>query len=714
MDEREPLPYLLRLLGEVDETNSLAELSPQALQARTFGLLRQLFLNAGRGRLVVLEIEDLHWIDETSEELLAFLIEGLTAARMLLLLTYRPGYRPRWIEKSYATQISLSRLTDQESRMLMRAVLRRAELPEHLLPVILGRAEGNPFFLEELTRSVVERPDVAVPDTIQGVLMARIDRLPEDHKRLLQTASVLGREFTLHLLTAVWEQGGDVTPLLSDLKRWEFLYEEPTAEEAKYFFKHALTQEAVYQTLLTSRRQILHAAAGQAFERLYAGRLDDVYDRLAHHFSEAALPEKAVSYLSLFAAGAARGYAHGEAAQALRQALSYAERLPAPERDRRALELVVQLADSLLPLARFSETLEVLSFHRNALDRLGDASLTGRYFFWLSHTHSYLGNQEEAESAAQLAIAAAREAGDVTTEGRAWYVLSRDAFWSGRFSEGIEHGRQAVSLLERGEDRWWQGQAYWVAGFHHYVLGQLADAFRMMEKAETIWRALQDPRLDPSWSTGYFHASIGEWELGIEECKGGLERSQDPLNTAAALGFLGYAHLEKGDLPEAVQALEESLDRLRQAGMQQLLGWFSAFLAEAYLLADRSTEARKLIAEALVLTEGVKFRYGTGMAQRASGRIARAMGDPARAKEELDQALESFQAIGAPFEVGRTRLDLALLAGVGSEETAWQLGEARRLFADLQLPRYVERTERLVAELAGAAPLERSSGPNTR
>jgi predicted ATPase len=436
----EVLPFFLRLLGEEDATGGLAELSPQALQARTFALLRQLLLNAGQGRLVVLEIEDLHWVDETSEEFLAYLVEGLVAARMLLLLTYRPGYRPRWIEKSYATQISLSRLTDQESQTLMRAVLRRAEMPDHLLPVILSKAEGNPFFLEELTRSVVERPDVAVPDTIQGVLMARIDRLPEDHKRLLQTASVLGREFSLPLLTAVQEEDQDLTPVLADLKRWEFLYEEPAADEPRCFFKHALTQEAVYQTLLTSRRQVLHAVAGQSFERLYAGRLEDVYDRLAYHFSKAEIPEKAVLYLALFAEEAARGYAHAEAAQALREALSQAERLPETERDCRSVELILQLAPSLLPLARFSETLEVFSRYQEALERSGDASLAGRYFFWLAHTYSYLGDQTAAEDAARQAIASARQAGDATTQGQAWDVLSRDAFWSGRFSEGIEQG----------------------------------------------------------------------------------------------------------------------------------------------------------------------------------------------------------------------------------------------------------------------------------
>jgi class 3 adenylate cyclase/tetratricopeptide (TPR) repeat protein len=713
LDSEEALHSLLHLFGLKEGTERLAELSPQAFQARIFRLFRQMILNAARRRLVVLEIEDLQWVDRTSEDLLSFLVEGLFAARVLVIGTYRSGYRPPWIEKSYATQISLARLSDLESQTVVRSVLQGAVASAELVGVILGKAEGNPFFLEELARSLLENPGVTIPDTIQGVLMARIDRLPEEHKRLLQTASVLGRELPLALLGAVWDQGEEgLALLLADLKRWEFLYEEPTAEEPRYLFKHALTQEAVYQSLLTSRRRTLHAAAGRAFEALFAGRLEDVYDSLAYHYSESGDAEKAVFYLVLFAGQAAQRYAHAEAEKALREALLHCERLPAGVADRRRMELILLLAESLLPLARFSETLELFLGERDLLVRLADSPLAGRYHFWLAHTYSYLGDQEAAAGSARLSIEEAHLCGDTVTEGRAWYVLCRDTFWSGRFSEGIEHGRRAVALLERSEDRWWQGQAYGVAGFHHYVLGQFAEAFDRMEKAEALWRALQDPRVDPSWSTGYFHASLGEWELGIAECKGGLARAQDPLNTAAALGFLGYAYLEKGDLAEASQALEESVERLRQAGMQQLLGWFSAFLAEVRLLAGHPVAARDLAQEALAVTEGVRFRYGSGMAQRALGRIARAAGDPAEARRWFGEALESFLAIQAPFEVARTRLDLALAAGAGAEEAALQLGEARRLFAELRLPRYAAEADQLAGELA-AVP-GRTNGPNIK
>jgi class 3 adenylate cyclase/tetratricopeptide (TPR) repeat protein len=702
------LPFLLRLLGIQEMTEPLAELSPQAVQARTFAILRQMIANAARGRqggLVLLEIEDLHWIDQTSEELLSFLIEGLPAARMLVLLTYRSGYRPPWIEKSYATQISLPRLTDAECQRVAEAVMRSATMTDELVRTVLHKAEGNPFFVEELTRSLLERPEIAVPDTIQGVLLARIDRLPEEHKRLLQTASVLGRELPLALLAAIWEKPGTEGVLLADLKRWEFLYEEPTAAEPVFFFKHALTQESVYQTLLTSRRQDLHAAAGHAFETLYADRLEDVYASLAYHYSEAGAEEEAVRFLELSAVQAARGYAHAEAAKALRQALTHAEQVTDADRDRKILELTLQLAASLLPLARFQETLVVLSRHREALDRLHDPALSGPYFFWLAHTHSYLGNQDEATRSAHEAIAAARRAGDPGTEGKTRYLLSRDAFWSGRFTAGIEEGLQAIVLLERGEDRWWQGQAYWVAGFHHYVLGNFDGAFAAMAQAHALWEALEDPRLDPSWSTGYFQASIGDWEKGIETCRGGLERSRDPLNTGAALGFLGYAYLEKGDLAPAIEALEDSVARMEQAGMRQLQGWFSAFLAEAYALAGRIREAEEPARRALELTEEVQFLYGIGLALRSLGRVARAGRSFDEAGEHLTRALDTFLALEAPFEAGRTRLDFALLDRDRGDlqQAAAQLRAARAVFGELRVPVYVERAERLAREVAAPA-----------
>jgi class 3 adenylate cyclase/tetratricopeptide (TPR) repeat protein len=716
-DPRESLPYLLHLLGQKEGTDGLAGLEPQAIQTRTFAALRRMLLTASRRSLLILEIEDLHWIDATSEEFLASLVEALAAAPILLLVTYRAGYSPRWMEKSYATQINMRSLSVEDSRAVVAAILKRSQVPEELASSVLPKAEGNPFYLEELTRSLVEQgADAAVPDTVQGLLAARIDRLPQEHKRLLQTASVLGREIPLDLLAAIWDRPSRLEPLLLDLKRWEFLHEAPAAEQPLYVFHHALTQEVAYQTLLTGRRQALHAAAGRALERIHAGHLEEVYDRLIYHYPKTGETEKAVLYLTLFADKAARHYAHAEAAQALRQALEHAERLPAVpagEREPLLLDLILRLAPSLLPLARFPETLEIFQRYRGSLDQVSDPALTARYYFWLAHTYSYLGNQEEAAEKARLSIAAAGESGDEATQGKAYYVLGRDCFWSGRFSAGIQHSLKAIVLLERSGEPWWQGQAYWVAGFHHYALGRLEAGLQAMARAHAIGEALGDHRLDTSWSTGYFYASTGDVEKGIEDCRGGLERARDPLNTAAALGFLGYAYLEKGDVPQAKKALEQSVQRLRQTGFQPLLGWFLAFLAEADLTDGAALEAREKALEALAITREAKFLYGVGLAQRALGRIARGSGDLAAAGAPLREALETFTALEVPFEVARTHLDLAELAHARGEPAgaAREIDLARRLFTELGFLPYGERLVRLSAELTQPLPLAAALPP---
>jgi class 3 adenylate cyclase/DNA-binding winged helix-turn-helix (wHTH) protein len=266
MDPEAGAPYLLQLLGLPEGTERLARLTPEAIKARTFETLRQMSLHGSRQRPLIIVVEDLHWVDTASETFFAALVESLVGTPILLLATYRPGYRPPWIDKSYATQIALHRLMPQDSLMVVHAVVSQDQIPDALVQVILAKAEGNPFFLEELARVVVEHgaleADVTVPDTIQGVLMARIDRLPEAAKQVLQTASVLGREVSGRLLQAIWEGPGGLEPHLQALQRLEFLYERTAGEEPVYVFKHALTQEVAYEGLLRARRQALHTAVG--------------------------------------------------------------------------------------------------------------------------------------------------------------------------------------------------------------------------------------------------------------------------------------------------------------------------------------------------------------------------------------------------------------------------------------------------------------------
>ncbi len=699
MDPEERAPYVLQLLGVKEGTDRLAPLSPEAIKDGTFETLRQLCLKGSRSQPLILVLEDLHWSDKTSEECVSFLVESIWGSPVLFLCTYRPGYRPPWMDKSYATQVALQPLSPQDSLSVVQSVLQMEQVSDPIAQFILAKAEGNPFFLEELTRVIGEqgglRLSEMVPETIQEVLLARIHRLADEPKQLLQTAAVAGREVSLRLLGAIWEGPGVVDPHLRELMRLEFLYERPRAAEPIYVFKHALTQEVAYESLLPARRQTLHAAAGRALEKMYADRREEVYDRLAYHYSKTDEAAKAVEYLTRVAAKAARAHAHTEAVKAVQEALAHVERLPAAEREPQLLNLILQQGSSLIPLGRIPEILELLLRKQEGLERLEDSSRIGRYYFQLGRVYSFLGEHERAAQCAQQAIEEAKRSGDEPTVGKAYFLLALEGVLSGSARQGVEHGRHAVALLERTDEPWWLGSAYWIVGLNYGTLGEFEPALEAQAQAQAIGEAIGDARLQTlaGWATGGINAVMGDWEAGIEACRRALERSPDPLNTVLASGWLGYACLEKGEAAQAIPLLEAAVTQFGQYEFRPLEGWFTIFLAEAHLLKGDVEKARALALQGLALTGDTRSRYGIGCAHRALGRIARASGAPSEAEGHFTEALATFESIQARYEVGRTHLDLAALAHArgNAQAAAAHLAEARKLFSALKVPKYLER-----------------------
>jgi DNA-binding NtrC family response regulator/tetratricopeptide (TPR) repeat protein len=694
MDAKEAAPYLLQLLGVKEGTGPLGLLSPEAIKGRTFETLRQMALRGSRQRPLVLAIENLHWIDRTSEEYLTSLVESLAGAPILLLFTYRPGYRPPGMEKSYATQVALQALAAADSLSLVRSFLATQDLPEDVARVVLDKAEGNPFFLEELGLAVLQHGQphlgAALPDTIQEALMARIDRLPDAPKRVLQTASVLGREFSLRLLGALWPGAGGLDPHLVELKRLEFLYEQSGGEEPTYVFKHALTQEVAYESLAPTRRRALHAAAGRTLEALYAERLSEVYERLAYHYARTDEAALAVRYLVRAADKAARHYAHAEAVGALAEAARHAERLPAAVRDQAALDAALRQAHSLYFLGRFPESLALLQAERERVVRLGDPRLAGPYHFWLGHTESHLGDHASADRSARRALDDAASAGDDATAGKARYVLARGGFWAGRFREGVEHGRAAVALLERAGERWWLGLAHWGVAFNHGFLGEFDAALEAVGRTQAIGDAIEDPRLRAyaAWTTGWIRAGRGESAAAIAACQQSLDRSPDPVNTADALSFLGAAYVGAGDAASAIPLLTRAVGEWQRFRHRPMLGWFTAILAEAMLLDGQLDRARELATEAAAVAGEAGFPYGAGLAGRALGGVAEARGDLVGAASHLAEALATFGRIEARAEESRTHLACAVVACARGDvaAAAVHLDAAVATFRALRLP----------------------------
>jgi transcriptional regulator with AAA-type ATPase domain/tetratricopeptide (TPR) repeat protein len=707
MDAAAWAPYFLSLFGIVEGTERLSALTPGAIKANTFEALRHLTLIGSSRRPIVFVVEDLQWIDSVSEECLAALMDSAVGTSGMLVVTYRPGYRPPWMDRSYFSQISLQPLSHEDSLSVMRTLLKEDHIPEKLATVVLEKTEGNPFFLEELCRVVREtgdlRPPVAVPDTIQEVLLTRIERLPEELKQLLQTASILGHEVPVALLRTIWEQSGALEPLLRELARLEFLSKRSGDADPIYLFTHTLTQEVAYESLPPARRQALHAAVGKALETMYVTRLEEVTNRLAHHYSRTTQADKAVLYLARLAEKAARGHAHTEAVRILGEALGHCDGLANSERERRRLELVLHQASSLIYLGAFQAIVELLLQHRETLERLQDAALGGQYHFLMSRSYLFLGDDERASWHATMGITEATKGGDDATRGKIHYVLAQRGALSGRPREGLEHGREAAVLLERAGEGWWVGPAHWAVGLSHALRGEFEPALLAEAKASAIGEAVGDPQLRSSsaWATGVIHTALGDHETGIAACHRALEHSPDPLDTAIGLGWLGYAYVEKGEGAEAITPLEQSIQELGQFRFAQLLGLFTVVLAEARRMTGELDRAAELVRHGLEVASRAHWPFGVGWAQRVLGRIAQDRGEFREAETRLGEALRAFDSMEGRYDVARTHLDLAKLAHARGDPAAVgaHLAEARRRFHELGIPRYVERTDRLAAEL---------------
>ncbi len=318
------LPYLFFLLGIADPASPLQQMDPQIRRRRTFDAIKRLLLRESLNQLLILVFEDLHWLDAETQAFLTLLNDSVATARVLLLVNYRPEYRHDWGSKTYYTQLPLEPLGKKEAEEMLTALLEEKVGATHTSPLqslkhfILEKTEGNPFFMEEIVQALVEqgvlaRPDTVgahsraplptdlnIPPTVQAVLAARIDRLPAAEKELLQTLAVIGKEFSFSLLKQVVNQPEEeLQPLLFRLQSVEFIYELLAFPEPEYTFKHALTQEVAYNSLLLERRRVLHERTAQVIETLFHNRLDDHYSELAHHYSRSGNTQKAVEYLRL-------------------------------------------------------------------------------------------------------------------------------------------------------------------------------------------------------------------------------------------------------------------------------------------------------------------------------------------------------------------------------------------------------------------------------
>jgi class 3 adenylate cyclase/tetratricopeptide (TPR) repeat protein len=648
MDAEDSAPYLLQLLGVQHGTERLAPLTPEAIRTRTFDTLKQMSLKGSQQRPLIVEIEDVHWIDHTSQDYLVSLVESLVGASMLLLTTYRPGYRPPWLEKSYATQVSLPNLTPQHAITIVHSTGPQQALPEHLEQVIIAKAQGNPFFLEELTRAVIEQGGTAaaidVPDTIQGVLSARIDRLPEVHKRLLQTASVLGREFSPTLLRAIWDGRETLEPLLLDLKRLEFLYEQTSAEGTSYVFKHALTQEVAYDSLLTTRRQVLHAAAGHAMERLSQEWLMERAEALAHHFTRGEVWEKAFGYLARSGEKARQVYANQEAIAFYTQALEVSQRVLPSVEAAQLLPVYKGRGQVWFLLTKYDEAIADFQMMRQMARASGHPHQEGESLCHLASAHYQKQSEDHlplVEHYTQEAQHLAQRLGDANILAQSLTSLGSVAMWRGNMEEAERHVAESLQISRR-------------EGYKDALV----------------------PTLQSLSSLAYWR---GHWQSAIHCAQEGVTVARDVhdgFHELRCLANLSLAQWSRGDYPQAFRVTHEVLIKAREwhnmfalSRMQNHLGWFYRELgavSRAIELDQESTDLGR--------THGISNVEISALINLGLDYLT--LGQHGRAESSLASTLD--RVVRAAVGTHRWRWQIRLLIGLA--ELSYRTGDYEQAF----------------------------------
>ena len=352
----ETLPYILSLLGIAGAGASLAMMDAQIRRRRTLEAVKRIIIRESLKQPLVVIFEDLHWIDAETQELLDLLVDSVASARILMLVNYRPEYHHEWGNRTCYTQLRLDPLGGQSADEMLHALLGGDASLQSLKRLIIEKTQGNPFFMEEIVRALVEQgvlvrngatrltkplTEIRIPPTVHGILASRIDALPASEKGLLQTLAVIGKDFPLNLVKQITASPDDrLEPMLKSLQAGEFIYEQPALGEAEYTFKHALTQEVAYNSVLMERRRLLHERTGEAIEALFKDRIDDHLAELAHHYSRTANTRKAVEYLFRAGRQAEARFAYSEAITRLSSALEFLKQLPdSTERARQELSV---------------------------------------------------------------------------------------------------------------------------------------------------------------------------------------------------------------------------------------------------------------------------------------------------------------------------------------------------------------------------------------
>jgi class 3 adenylate cyclase/tetratricopeptide (TPR) repeat protein len=625
------IPPLLWLLDVAFDDESWARRDAAERRRQTLDGVKRLLLRESQAQSLIVVFEDLHWIDPETQALLDSLVESLPTARMLLLVNYRPEYQHAWSSKTYYRLLRIDPLPQIGSEALLEALLGTDVSLRPLKDLLVARTEGNPFFLEESVRTLVETkilvgergayrltkvPDkfnrtLQIPATARALLAARIDRLSSEDKRLLQAASVIGTDVPFDLLQAIMDEAETkLRQGLTRLQAAEFLYETRLFPELEYTFKHALTHEVTYGTLLHERRRALHARIVEAIEYRYADRLTEQAERLAHHAVKGQLGEKAVHYLRQAGLKAAARSALQDARLWFEQALGVLEALPeSPSTLEQGFETRLELRPVLNQLGEVRRVLERLREAEALAERLNDERRRGRAGAFVTMAHNDLGELDDALVNGACALAIAGRLGDLRLRILTTSCLAEGHYYRGDYERVVELATDNLAALPADWVSEYFGMAVPASVLDRsYLAMSLAQLGRFAEAAEHEAEAIRlaEPTRHAhtvGWAdlaAGTLRLLKGDWSKAralIEHWIAVVRTGNVAFQLPPAVVSSAWALAQLGEASEALNRLREAeplLERQAARGLFAYRGWDYHSLGRAALRLGRLDEARRL------------------------------------------------------------------------------------------------------------------------
>jgi tetratricopeptide (TPR) repeat protein len=669
-DQASTLPYLLELLAVKDSGIDAIPMSPEVRKHRIIEALKEIVLKGSELRPLILSYEDLHWIDKSSEDLLKHLLESIPGARVLLVFTYRPEFVHTWGAKSFHSQVTLNRLSNRESLAMVSHLLATEDLHKDLEEFILEKTEGVPLFIEELIKSlkdlkIIEKEDgkyritkdikeVTIPATVQDVIMARVDSLPEGAKGLLQTASVIGREFSYNLIKKVADlTEPELLPRLSVLKDSELLYERGIYPQSTYLFKHALTQEVAHNSLILKRRKEIHEKIGKAIEALYPDRIEEHYEVLAYHYSLSAHTDKAVQYLDLANQKAIRLNAMEEAKAYFDQAMVHLDSLPETEESRqRRVSLLVNQGEVMLLLFKSPEYYDSLTRFEPMVNGLGKPELLGAFYARQGHCEWGFGRFDQAIQTLTKAAELCESAGNIEDAGYAYTWLGWSYLYRGQYDRVLSVKEDLLRTMEQRFNLRWYVRGLVAASRACIYLGRWDQALEESREALKVAEEFSDQTaiVYAGWTVSMAYTWRGDMARALEYGELALQKAVTPADKAWALRGLGWALCRAGQTSRGIELLDAALTTVRPFGHMPTQIPTTCFLGAGYWLAGEQDKARQTLEECLEISDRCGARYYGAWALRLLGEIAM-KAKPGLAFAHLEKSIAVLQEIKAENEL---------------------------------------------------------------